>query len=45
MKNYIRPRAEMLFVSQDILMVSDENETPKDHVEQKSLTVEDITNI
>ena len=45
MKNYVRPRAEVFVFSQEVLMVSDENETPKDHVELESLTVQDIANI
>lgn len=45
MKKYIRPRAETIIVSSDVLMVSDENETPKDYVEHKDLTVSDIESI
>ena len=45
MKNYIRPRAEVFVFSQEVLMASDENETPKDHVELDGLTVGSIENI
>ena len=45
MKKYIRPRAEAIVFSSDVLMVSDENETPKDHVESGDLAIRDIESV
>ena len=45
MKNYVRPRTEVFVFSQEVLMVSDENETPKDHVELDGLSVGNVENV
>lgn len=45
MKTYCHPCMEMLVYVSDVLMVSDENETPKDHVDIGNLAICDIESI
>ena len=46
MKKYVTPEAELLALAmQDVLMGSDENETPKDYVDGESLIISDIESI
>ena len=46
MKKYLSPELELLLLTaQDVLMGSDENETPKDYVDGESLIIADIENI
>lgn len=44
MKKYFAPEAELLILTADVIMASDENETPKDYVSE-SLVIEGIENI
>ena len=46
MKKYLSPELELLvLLSRDVLMGSDENETPKDYVDGENLIVSDIESI
>ena len=45
MKKYTTPEVEMLvFAAMDLIMASDDNETPKDYVNE-NLTITDIESI
>ena len=44
MKKYCAPEAELLILTADVIMASDENETPKDYVSE-SLVIEGIETI
>lgn len=46
MKKYTTPEIELLALAmQDVLMASDENETPKDLVDNENLVITDIASI
>jgi len=45
MKKYLTPEVELLVLSADVIMASDENETPKDYVDGENLVISDIANI
>lgn len=45
MKKYTAPDARLLLVSCEAVMVSDENETPKDHIDGGELIISDIRSI
>ena len=45
MKKYFAPEAELIVLAADVIMASDENETPKDYVDGENLVISDIANI
>lgn len=44
MKKYFAPEVELIVLAADVLMASDDNETPKDYVNE-SLVIEGIESI
>ena len=44
MKKYLAPEVELLVLADDVIMTSNENETPKDYVSE-SLVIEGIETI
>jgi len=45
MKKYTTPEVELLTLAMDVIMASDENETPKDYVDGDNLVISDIASI